>query len=120
MQQPMHYPGMGNLPPGKFHFKRVIIILGCNYSFFFLSWLAVSLLAVSLLAALGAAVRSERYFGANSGLFCCILVLVFWPAALIVPCFPCDQKNIVVMPDGEQKINLNNVFFPSTNHDQVH
>ena len=36
-------------------------------------------------------VRVERRFGAKTGLFCCIVLLLFWPAAICVPLCPCDE-----------------------------
>eukprot|EP00635_Sarcinochrysidales_sp_CCMP3193_P002238 CAMPEP_0118893788 /NCGR_PEP_ID=MMETSP1166-20130328/2860_1 /TAXON_ID=1104430 /ORGANISM="Chrysoreinhardia sp, Strain CCMP3193" /LENGTH=103 /DNA_ID=CAMNT_0006832647 /DNA_START=42 /DNA_END=353 /DNA_ORIENTATION=+ len=42
------------------------------------------------------AVIEERYCGPVSCCIACVLILVFWPAALFVPCCPCDQRRRVI------------------------
>jgi len=44
----------------------------------------------------GGTVFEERYCGIVSCLCATVLVFVFWPAALFVPCCPCDKRNRVV------------------------
>ena len=47
-------------------------------------------------------IQMEKRFGVKSGLFCCVLVLLFWPAALFVPCCPCDETIHGVTADGRE------------------
>ena len=43
----------------------------------------------------------ENYCGSRSCFFACILVLCnLAPAALCVPCCPCDERDVYVSPDG--------------------
>ena len=44
----------------------------------------------------GGAVAEERYCGVVSCLCATVLVFVFWPAALFVPCCPCDKRSRVL------------------------
>jgi len=49
------------------------------------------------MAGAGTAVVRERYCGPLSCLAAIILILLFWPAALFVPCCPCDERDTVVV-----------------------
>ena len=47
------------------------------------------------LGAPAAVIVKERYFGPITCLACAVTVLVFWPAAIFVPCCPCDERDLV-------------------------
>ena len=47
-------------------------------------------------------IQMEKRFGIKSSLFCCVLIIIFWPAALLVPCCPCDETIRGTTQDGRQ------------------
>ena len=48
--------------------------------------------------------QKEKYWGCNTNICCLITLLLFFPAACCVPCCPCDERTVMILPDGRKQI----------------